>query len=437
MSREPVKESSARRRPRIPRRAALDALTDVTKNGAYANLRLKQACAGFSAQDARFIYALCYATLEHLLYLDHVLDACVQGRQKPLIRNILRMGCCELLFLNTPPHAAISESVALCRAADREAMCGFVNAVLRRIDRQRDALPPLPEDPALRLSIRYSCPLWIVALWLSAYGETETEALLSAQGPGLTVRAQYPCTTDALMAELPCPAARGRLDENALRLPAGLDVTALPAFAGGRLAVQGEGAMLLCRALSDCRGLRVLDACAAPGGKSAYLASLSENEIALTCFELHPHRLALMEKTLARLGVSASLIQRDAAQHDPAYDAAFDAVLLDVPCSGLGLLHEKPDIRYSKGPAEIDALAALQAKILAACAPYVRPGGLLVYGTCTISRKENEDQVNAFLAAHAEFRLERLPFAESGMLQLLPEVHGTDGFFVARMRRCI
>ena len=160
--------------------------------------------------------------------------------------------------------------------------------------------------------------------------------------------------------------------------------------------------------------------------------------IRLTCFELHAHRKALLDKTLARLHVQAETIEKDASVFDPAFENAFDAVLLDAPCSGLGLLGDKPDIRYSKSGADVTALAELQRRILDTCARYVAPGGTLVYATCTISSRENEEQLEVFLRTHADFQLERIPISieNDGQIQLLPHIHGTDGFYIARMIRC-
>ena len=164
-----------------------------------------------------------------------------------------------------------------------------------------------------------------------------------------------------------------------------------------------------------------------------------KNDIRLTCFELHAHRKELLDKTLMRLNVSAETLEKDAAEYDPAFEQAFDGVLIDAPCSGLGLLGDKPDIRYSKTDADITALVEIQKNILESCARYVKPGGVLVYATCTISRRENEEQLDAFLRAHGAFALEKIPISveNDGQIQLLPHVHHTDGFYIARMRRCI
>ena len=420
------------------RRCALDALCDVTDRGAYANLRVKQLHELLPEREAKMAAALVYHTLDHLLTIDYYLAHFVQGSQKPVIRGILRLGVCELLYLSTPAHAAVSESVSLVREVGKPALAGFVNAVLRNIDRSRDALPPLPKEPVKRLSIQYSYPEWIVAEWLKAYGEAQTEALLARPESPMELRAQYPFTASELQTALPVESTVNRWDSNSLRLAHGFDIAGFPPFQEGKCTVMGESAMLACRALGELSGKRVLDACAAPGGKSAYLSSLAKGDIDLTCLELHPHRKELLDKTLQRLHVSAETRQQDATVALPEFENAFDAVLIDAPCSGLGLLGDKPDIRYSKSDADVTALVEIQRQMLDVCSRYVKQGGILVYATCTISARENERQVKLFLAGHSEFSLEQipLPILNNGMLQLLPQVHETDGFFLARMRRC-
>ncbi|MDP3448560.1 MAG: 16S rRNA (cytosine(967)-C(5))-methyltransferase RsmB [Eubacteriales bacterium] len=421
------------------RRQALDALCDITDRGAYANLRVKQLTSSLPEREAKLAAALVYHTLDHLLTIDYYLAHFVKGSQKPVIRGILRLGVCELLFLSTPAHAAVSESVLLTKEVGKDGLSGFVNAVLRNIDRSRAALPPFPAEPAKRLSIQYSYPEWIVIEWVSRFGEMQTEALLARPASFIHVRAQYPFSRDELQKALPVTSTVNQLDDNSLSLASGFDLASHPLFLEGKFTVMGEGAMLACRALGDMTGKRMLDACSAPGGKSAYLASLMKNDIRLTCFELHAHRKELLDKTLMRLNVSAETLEKDAAEYDPAFEQVFDGVLIDAPCSGLGLLGDKPDIRYSKTDADITALVEIQKNILESCARYVKPGGVLVYATCTISRRENEEQLDAFLRAHGAFALEKIPISveNDGQIQLLPHVHHTDGFYIARMRRCI
>ena len=409
------------------RRAALETLVRIFEDGAYANLALKEAADSVDPKDVKYLYALVNETIARASYLDFVLSHWVK-RQKRMVRNLLRMTGTELLFLGKPAHAAIDEAVKLCRAIGKGDSCGLVNAVLHRLDRERDALPPLPDDPVERLSIRFGVPAFLVREWLEDYGETESEALLNHAPLGTVVRAQYPYTTAELKAALPVASEPCRLDPNGLKLSEGFDLARDPLFRKGRFAVQGEGAMLIARALGDVHGLRVLDACAAPGGKAAYLASLSENTARLTAWELHAHRKALMDASFSRLHVQAETACRDAAVYDDSYKDAFDAVLLDVPCSGFGLLSEKPDVRLHKTEEAIEALTKMQDAILSACSRYVRSGGVLVYATCTISRRENVERVRAFLKEHDSFRLE----AEK---QLLPTRDGTDGFYYAKLIR--
>ncbi len=427
------------------RRVALEALMDITDRGAYANLRLKEAQQNLSASDTKWVSAAVYETLDHLLYLDYMLASVTKGTQKPTIRGILRMGACQLLFMRVPPSAAVNESVKLAKEVGKAAMAGYINGVLRALSRGMDALPPLPEEPSARLSIQYSWPKWLVAEWISRFGEAETELMLQEQPQPMTLRTQPPFTAEELgevLKDRGIGFSRGALDPSCFKLEHGFDVANDPLFLNGSFAVQSESAMLVCRACGAKPNMRVLDACAAPGGKSAYLYAL-EPKIAITAWELHPHRKELMDKTFARLYVPVQTGVQDAAEVVEECRGAFDAVLLDVPCSGLGVAHSKPDVRYTKTPEAVEALVETQHRILETCAQYVKPGGTLVYASCTISERENEDQVKLFLARHPEFRMDSLtPFLpvalgnlDSGMVQLLPHKHHTEGFFIARMAR--
>ncbi len=277
------------------RRQALDALCDITDRGAYANLRVKQLTASLPEREANLAAALVYHSLDHLLTIDYYLSHFVKGTQKPIIRGILRLGVCELLYLSTPAHAAINESVALTKEVGKSGLASFVNAVLRNIDRARTSLPPFPAEPIARLSIQYSYPEWIVREWVSRFGEAQAEALLSHPVSRLEVRAQYPFTREELQQTLPVASEGNQLDENSLALASGFDLASNPLFLEGKFTVMGESAMLACRALGDMHGKRVLDACSAPGGKSAYLASLMQNDIHLTCrnrLQLRPNMLS-------------------------------------------------------------------------------------------------------------------------------------------------
>ena len=429
------------------RRIALLALLDITDGGAYANLRLKEAERGLPRQDAKWVSAAVYETLDHLIYIDYVLSRYTKGRQKPAIRGILRMGVCQVMFMGTPPSAACNESVKLAKEIGKGALAGYVNGVLRAVCRDAGQAVPLPENTRERLSVQYSYPRWLVDLYADAYGEPFTEAMLSASVRELTIRAQAPYTAEELEAWLAArkiPYSRGTAVPEAFRLQAGFDLAAEPLFQNGQITVQSESAMLVCRALGVRPGLRVLGPCAAPGGKKAYLFMRIENAGRIDAWELHAHRCELMKKTLDRLRVkNAEVLQRDASRQYPECREAYDAVLLDAPCSGLGV-HGKPDARYGKTPAVIQELAALQAQLLDCCASCVKPGGVLVYSTCTISPPENEACARAFLARHSEFDAVEfdacLPEplrkrAAGGMLQLFPHLDGMEGFFLTKFTR--
>lgn len=407
------------------RRAALETLVRILEDGAYANLALKDAAKTVAPSDVPYLYALVNEAVARCAYLDWLLLHWCK-RQKRTVRNLLRMAGTELLYLHTPAHAVVNESVSLCREIGKAQSAGLVNAILRRLDREREALPPLPDDPIHRLSILYGVPAPFIEEWIDTYGEAETEAFLARKPLGTEVRAQYPFTTEELLAALPVKAERTKLDPNGVRLSESFDLAHSALYQSGKLAVQNEGAMLICRALGDVRGKRVLDACAAPGGKTAYLASLSENTAKLVAWELHPHRKALLDATLSRLHVQAETACVDATVLQPDCVHAFDAVLLDVPCSGFGLLADKPDVRLKKSEETIAALIEVQDRLLDVCSQYVRPGGTLVYATCTVSKRENTDRVAAFLRSKRSFELqiER---------QLWPVRDGTNGFYFAVM----
>ena len=410
-----------------PRRDALQVFMDVVEDGAYANLRLKDIRR--TPQEQAFISSLVYTALEHVKWADYMLSFYVKP-QKKVVRNILRLGVSELFFMDTPDHAVVNGAVKLTQECGKGALSGLVNGVLRRMLREKDNLPPLPQDPTEMLSIRFNCPEWIVREWLERFGEPETVRMLSQEPPAMEIRAQWPFTSEELAAQLTVPYTRGQVDDNCFKLSQSIPLSSLPLFREGKIAIQGEGAMAICRFMGDMRGKKVLDACAAPGGKSAYLWSLTKGDMDLTCYELHPHRVELMQRTFARLHVSAKCEARDAALVPEDGATCFDAVLLDVPCSGLGLIHEKPDVALHREEQDIDALCRTQAALLDRCAGLVRPGGILCYSTCTISLRENERQVNAFLKAHPEYALE-------DQRQLLPQRDHTGGFYMARMTKCI
>ena len=405
------------------RKQALHALIDIVEEGAYSNLRLQEIRA--SGEDTAFICALVYAALEHLFWTDYMLSFYCK-RQKKTVRNILRLAVTELFFMHTPDHAAVSEAVSLCRSERKAASASLVNAVLRSLLRDRDCLPALPEKPSERLSVEYTVPEAFISEWLEMYGAETTERMLHRTPPRAEMRAQWPYTTEELLNVFQ-RAQRGETEKECLLLPPGEITPEHPLLQTGKAVFQSEGAMAICRFAGVQPGEKVLDACAAPGGKSACLFSMTGGRISLTCMELHPHRAALMEKNFQKLGVQARLMEADAAAPQADFYGLFDTVLLDVPCSGLGLIQTKPDVGVAKNEADFTKLVQTQAEILETCSRYVKPGGKLVYATCTVSKRENGEQTAQFLQKHPEFSREEEQ-------QLLPNIHGSGGYYMARLR---
>jgi len=425
------------------RRRALEALRDITENGAYANLRLKQTQEGLDARDAAWVSAAVYTVLDHLSHIDLAIRAYAKGKPDKAILAVLRLGIAQAEFMDTPKNAACDESVRLAKEIGKAALSGYVNAVMRTICRM--GLPPLPDDPRERLAVEFGYPRWLIDEFVDEYGEAFARALFAAKPGGFTIRAQHPYMARELAAYLEQKGicyARGRFDPEAFILEKGFDVNAEPLFTQGKITVQSEGAMLACRAVRAKPGMRLLDCCAAPGGKSAYLASLMGGVGEIRAWELHPHRAELTEKTLARLNVSIAKVEtRDATIPDDRLKYAFDAVLIDAPCSGLGITG-KPDARYAKTSEIVDGLAAVQRRLLDVCCAYVKPGGRLVYATCTILRRENAAQAERFPMEHPEFTPD-VPWlpeelaarAKDGGVQLFPHIDGTEGFYIAAFTR--
>lgn len=441
-----------------PREIAAEALMEIMTAEAYNTMTLRRLLRQNGAmprQDRAFVTELVNGTLRNLLYIDHVLNTFSKTKtekMKPWILAILRTAVYQLYFMEIPAHAAIDEAVKLAGTRGYAALKGFVNGVLRTAAKKKDEIPLPQRETAEYLSVRYSHPLWLVRMWIAYFGYAETERLCAFdnQSPDVTIRVNTLRTTaDALQAALTEAGAevqKGRLCENALHLTKTADLSRMEAFRRGLFHVQDESSQLAVEILDPQKGEAILDLCAAPGGKSFTAAEKMENTGLLLSRDIYVHKIELLEEGAERLGISCMKSEvRDATEQNAADAEKFDRVLVDAPCSGLGLLRKKPDIRLKKSGDEIDSLVPLQRQILENAAGYVKKGGVLLYSTCTLCRKENEKNVEWFLQQHPEFAAEDItPFLPEGMagettqkgcLTLLPHQTGTDGFFIARMRR--
>lgn len=442
------------RRVSDARMAAYKVLYAALTDGAYVNLALSEVLGGMhlSGADKGLAAAIAYGCVKYQIYLDYIIGKFSSVKIKKLSANVLvllRIGIFQIMKLDrVPDSAAVDECVRLAgKLAYRSK--GFINGVLRSVVREKENIN-LPQKTAERLSVRYSFPMPLTEHFIALYGEKRAEALMEAMclSPQMHVRVNTLKSSVAqVRAELECAgveASDGRFDD-ALVL-SGTDITALEAYKAGRITAQGAGSMVAVRALDAKPGMMVLDMCAAPGGKSVYIAQRAEDACKLHAFDIHEHKIALIEQTAARMGITSIASKcADASVSMPALEKSADRVLVDAPCSGLGIIGKKPDIKYAWSAEKEDALAALQLKILNTCKSYVKPGGILVYSTCTIGEKENLGVVRAFLAENPDFSLcdmsdalpsgVQKPTAKEGYAAFFPDIDGMDGFFVCKMMR--
>ena len=394
-------------------------LSRIFSEGAY----LSDALRSDTGEDRAKLTYLVYGVLDRAVELDFIIGQCCRA-PKPAAKLILRIGTFLGRYSRMPAYAAVDECVKLCRELGKEGLCGFVNATLRRCI---ECEISYPRGRAEALAVRYSFPEWIVKKYLRQYGadaekllafRPETREHIRVRGEGKTFREAL-AAAGVTFSESKLPDAVFA-DYGAL-LAAGLP--------GEDYVKMNEGSMEICRlAAEDEVPARILDACAAPGGKSCYLADLFP-EAEVTACDIHPHRLELIAAYAKRLKIkSVSPLLQDAREFRQEWESGFGLVLADVPCSGLGVLYSKPDIKLTRRPEDIPALAEIQEGILRNLCRYVAPGGALVYSTCTTLREENEDVVFRFVRDHPGFEKER-------ERKWNPVLSGTEGFYAVKFRR--
>lgn len=439
-----------------PRYVALKALQDAVHGEAYAAQALDRWLerVKLRPEDVRLATSVFYFALENRLYIEYMLGKFLSGRPEPVVNDILHIAAAQILFMDrVPDHAIVDEAVKQVRFSGREGLAGLVNGVLRNLIRARDAgeltLPDREAEPEKWLSVKHSLAPVVAERLISAYGIDRAEAIAACRaGSAQTVRFNR-MKTDAAGFE-------AWLDRQGFQWKKGLVAGAYRVENGGKLAdsdayrqglmsIQGQSAMLAALAVEARPGMQILDACAAPGGKTALMAEAMGGSGRVFAWDVRDHRVALIRAAAHRLGldnVRPSVYDARLPRAD--MKLGMDAVLVDAPCSGLGVIADKPDIKYRTTHENLDALPPLQLEILEACAQAVRVGGLLVYATCTILPEENGSVVAKFLAKHPEFVPDEgnvwlpealVPEYREGMIQLLPDGDGIEGFFIARLRR--
>lgn len=422
------------------RKTAYSVLFEIEKNQAYSNLELNRQIKLQNPDNPAFVRELVYGVLENRIYLDYLLKSLIpkglSGVKKQVL-TLLRMGLYQLIFMESvPAYAAIGETVKLAKklAPGRD---GFVNGVLRGYQKKGAGIPlPDPaEDLISYFSVKYSYAPWIVSLFLSQYGKERAEAILAAGNsrPRLSVRVNLTKTDRKSLGEM-LTAEGFEIEETALSqrvlFVSGSGLLQTKAYAEGLFSVQDTASVLAAEAVNPLPGQTILDLCAAPGGKTLAMAEIMENKGLVKAFDIYEHKLALIEQQAQRLGLSNIVTAEGdgCALREDLMETA-DGVLVDGPCSGLGVIRRKPEIKYRELADAGKALSEKQLQILSNAGSYVKEGGILVYSTCTVNRTENSEVVERFIR-------ENPGFSVLSERQYLPDTDETDGFYICRMKKC-
>ncbi|MDN4073492.1 16S rRNA (cytosine(967)-C(5))-methyltransferase RsmB [Fictibacillus terranigra] len=442
------------------RSTAVDVLLKIEQNQAYSNLLLNQAIqkADLNKKDIGLLTELVYGTLQRKNTLDYLLEPYVaKGLHKldKWVLVLLRMSLYQMIYLDKiPDHAIINEAVEIAKKRGHKGISGMVNGVLRKIQREGTAdLSSISED-GKRLALQYSMPEWLVKRWIKQYGLENTEKMSAANlepapvtGRVNRMKSNRENVLESLEGE-GIEGSNGDLSPDAIKLKKG-SLSHSSLFKEGYVTIQDESSMLVARALNPSMNEKILDACAAPGGKTTHIAELLNNTGEVTALDLHPHKVKLIQEQADRLGLTniktEALDSRKAGERFSS--SSFDRILVDAPCSGFGVIRKKPDIKWSKKEEDIHRIAEIQLQILDKVAELLKPGGTLLYSTCTVDTEENNEIADAFLKHHPDFEWdmtfnERLPEPlkpylkpAEAQVQILPHYFNSDGFYLACFKK--
>ena len=434
--------------PSEARAAAYRVIRRTFEQGAFADRAFRAAAAHLAPRERAQAQHLAYGTIQRRLTLDHVIAA-LAGRattriDAPLLAA-LRLGCFELLYAASAEHAVVNDAVELAKPAHGHAL---VNAVLRRATREGPALlSGLGDADPAAASLAHSMPLWIVERWWEALGPTGARALLARMNEpaesALRANTLRVGGAGELIEALGARARAGGEPPESVVVLEPFDAHGSPLWREGALMPQSRASMLVAHCLAAAPGERVLDLCAAPGGKTTHVAALMGASGEVVAVERHLGRARALHRSAQRMGAGNVTVEVGDAERPRRRGERFQRVLLDAPCSGLGTLHSRPDLRWRASVESVRELAQAQARLLSAAATACAPGGRLVYSTCTVSVAENEDQIGAFLDAHPDFQAVDLQASHPAwshprardVLLALPDVQGSDGFFIAAFER--
>lgn len=440
------------------REITMEILVDINKNGAYSNKAIdRHLNKSISSQDENLIRELVYGVLENKIYIDYILSKASKIRVKKIhfqIIEILRTAIYQIIFMDKiPDSAAVNEAVNLAKKFGHKGTIGFVNGVLRSIVREKDSFANIDiKDKAKYIATKYSHQEYMVKRWIKEYGEDFAEDLCISnnQRPLLNIRVNtLKITKENLLnrlEDMDYDVLEAKYAKDCLIIRNPFRITETEEFKKGYFTIQDESSILVGQITNPKKGSLILDVCAAPGGKSTHLAQLMNNKGKILSRDIYDHKIDLIKDNIKRLGVSNIEVQiYDALKLDENLISKVDYCIVDAPCSGLGLIRRKPEIKMNRSEDDISNLIDLQKQIINIAKQYVKVGGILVYSTCTIEPEENINLIREFLQENSSFKLvniedefsckENLDTLKEGYIQLFPNIHGTDGFFIAKMIR--
>ena len=440
------------------REIALKVLTDMRNKGSYSNYTINKYLKEITnTMDENLVREIVYGVLENLTYIDYIISKLSKkkiDKIQPTILDILRIGVYQMAFTDKIPHrAAVNESVNLGKKYVHKGAAAFINGILRNFSRRKDELMKIDvKDKLDFLSIRYSHPAWIINRWIDAYGEDFTESLLIANNskPKLNLRVNTLKTDRDILikalSERGYIVSKTKYAKDGIVVDNPVRITEIQEFKEGHFIIQDESSMLVGQVANPKEYSVILDLCSAPGGKATHLAQIMNNKGRVICWDIYKHKLDLIKENANRLGISIIETKlQDAQILNEDMIGIADICLVDAPCSGLGIIRRRPEIRWNRSIENIEELCMIQKNILDNASKYVKPGGYIIYSTCTIEEKENLDMVKKFINENKEFTLsafdqlidsrEYMASAKNGYIQMFPNLHGTDGFFIARIQK--
>lgn len=442
------------------RQTAVQAVHKILREKGYSNIVLKELLnnSQLSRQDKALVTEIVNGTLKYLLRIDWIFSQFAKISKKklsPIIEDIIRCGIYQMFFLDRVPDSAIcNESSELARKYGHEGAVKFVNGVLRNIGRNKDNInyPDENKNTVQYLSVFYSHPEWMVKKWLQDYGKDFTKQLLEANNnvPPLTIRTNILKTRvdelEQILTNEGISVEKGKYVQEALHIRGTSSLESIDAFKKGYFQVQDESSMLVGEIINPLEGELVLDICSAPGGKTTHIAELMSNEGRVIARDIHKHKLKLVQNSSKRLGINIIETEIfDGNEIDKNLENKCDKVLIDAPCSGLGVIRRKPDLRYNKQNNDFNKLSELQLKMLENASTYVKKSGTLVYSTCTINKTENINVIEKFLEQNKDFEMEDISSLvpsninsdtlKKGYMELYPNIHNLDGFFIAKLKK--